>query len=116
MDDTLQHRARELRTTQTDAEQRLWRSLRNRQLEGYKFRRQRPIGPYIADFICLDAKLIVEVDGGQHAEQIGYDAARTAFFEEQGYRVLRFWNTEVLTETEAVLESIRLALLDSPSP
>lgn len=115
MDDTLRQRARELRTTQTDAEKRLWQHLRNRQLEGCKFRRQRPIGPYVADFICLDKTLIVEVDGGQHAEQIGYDAARTAFFEEQGYRVLRFWNNEVLSETEAVLEVIRSAL-DRPSP
>jgi very-short-patch-repair endonuclease len=83
---------------------------------GYKFRRQEVIGPYIVDFLCLKVKLIVEADGGQHIEQKAYDNERTTELEAKGYRVLRFWNNEILTELDAVLETIRLALLDNPSP
>ena len=89
-------RARGLRQSMTDAEHTLWYRLRNRQLQGCKFRRQHDIGPYIADFVCTEAMLVVELDGGQHAEQVLYDARRTAFLQAQGYRVLRFCDNDVL--------------------
>ncbi|OOZ35999.1 endonuclease domain-containing protein [Solemya velesiana gill symbiont] len=102
----LTNRARELRRNQTDAEQLLWRSLKSRQLNGCKFRRQFPIHPYIVDFVCLSENLVVDLDGGQHTEQLEYDEKRTAFLESNGYRVVRFWNNEVLKELPAVLEEI----------
>jgi very-short-patch-repair endonuclease len=92
-------RARTLRATMTDAERRLWSVLRSRRLQGYKFRRQRPIGPFIADFACIEHRLVVEADGGQHLEG-EYDARRTAWLEARGWRVLRFWNNEILANTE----------------
>ena len=104
-------RARSLRNNPTEAERALWKHLRLRQLEGQKFRRQQPVGRYIVDFVCFEKKLIVEVDGGQHSEQVGSDAERTARLEAQGFRVLRFWNHHVLSEIGAVMESIREALL-----
>jgi len=103
-------RARELRKNPTEAEQALWKHLRMCQLEGHKFRRQQPLGRYIVDFVCLEKRLIVELDGGQHAEQVLSDTARTAWLETQGFRVLRFWNNEVLSEIESVKEAIREAL------
>ena len=110
-------RARSLRETPTDAESLLWYHLRDRRLANFKFRRQRPIGPYFADFACLEAKLIVELDGGQHVEAAGYDEDRTRFIEAQGYRVLRFWNNEVMAQTDAVRERILQALQeDNPHP
>ena len=110
-------RARSLRETPTDAESLLWSHLRDRRMADHKFRRQRPIGPYFADFACLEAKLIVELDGGQHVEAAAYDENRTRFMQAQGYRVLRFWNNEVLTQTQAVRERILQALQeDSPHP
>ena len=84
----------------------LWQSLRNNQLAGCKFRRQHEIGKYAADFVCIEKKLIIEVDGGQHAVREEYDKERTDFLNKEGYAVVRFWNTEVLLETEAVLEKI----------
>jgi very-short-patch-repair endonuclease len=108
-------RARELRAGMTDAEQKLWRYLRNRQLHGFKFRRQHEIGCYIVDFACADSKLIVELDGGQHLEQMAYDAHRTRQLKIMGYNLLRFWNNDVLTNTESVLEVI-LNTLASPAP
>ena len=108
--------ARALRRRSTDTERKLWRELRDRQIEACKFRRQHPIGPYIVDFVCIEKLLIVEADGGQHAEQINHDERRTAFLASQGYRVLRFWNNDVLNNMEGILETIRLALLESPSP
>ena len=102
--------ARNLRTNQTDAETRLWQHLRNRGLNGHKFRRQVAIDPFIADFLCAEAKLIVELDGGQHDANAEADARRTAYLEHLGYRVLRFWNNDVLTNTEGVLEVIMEAL------
>jgi adenine-specific DNA-methyltransferase len=102
----LKTKARQLRKNQTDAEKLLWSRLRRRQVGNNKFRRQHAIGPYIVDFVCLSGKLIIELDGGQHAEQAAYDERRTAFLESEGFKVLRFWNTEVLMETEAVLEVI----------
>jgi len=110
--------ARKLRKEQTDAEQRLWWHLRNRQLEGRKFRRQCPVRGYIADFVCIDAKLIVELDGGQHSEQRQYDDQRTRELEKAGF-VLRFWNTDVLTDSEGVIEEILRMLRptgNTPSP
>ena len=99
-------RARRLREQQTPAEARLWSRLRNRALAGAKFRRQIPIGPYIADFLCKDLSIIVEADGGQHTDQEAYDAHRTAWLEAEGYQVLRFWNHAILTDTDAVMEAI----------
>ncbi len=103
-------RARSLRVERTDAEAKLWRALRNRQLDGFKFRRQVPVDPYIADFCCKDAKLIIELDGGQHLDQLAYDEARTRRLEACGFQVLRFWNVDVLRETDAVVEDIRRML------
>src|ERR1700720_3534990 len=94
-------RARDLRNTMTPAEIRLWKRLQCAQL-GPRFRRQVPIGPYIVDFVCLERRLVIEVDGGQHSESIT-DDTRTAWLEGQGFRVLRFWNNDVLGNTEGVL-------------
>ncbi len=115
-------KAQELRQHSTDAEQALWKRLRNRQLAGYKFRRQVPIGKYIVDFVCFEPKVVIEVDGGHHQEQARYDTARTTWLESQGFQVLRFWNHEVLTDAEAVQEALLGALQEdslspqSPSP
>jgi very-short-patch-repair endonuclease len=106
---TTQLRARQLRNDATDCERILWRYLRMRQLAGFRFRRQVPIGQYIADFGCIEARLIVEVDGGQH-QGSGHDETRDALLSEKGFKVLRFWNNQVLQETEAVLEGILGAL------
>jgi len=102
--------ARSLRKNPTDAERHLWNHLRARRLNGFKFRRQRPFGPYVCDFICLEASVVVELDGSQHAEQIVYDMNRDAFFRSYGLRVIRFWNVDVLSKTEIVLETILAAL------
>ncbi len=101
--------ARHLRRRATDAERRLWRCLRHRALGGFKFRRQHPIGRYIADFACIQARLVVELDGGQHAAAPA-DAARTRVLQGQGYCVLRFWNNDVLARPQAVLGQILAAL------
>jgi very-short-patch-repair endonuclease len=106
--------ARALRCQSTDAEQRLWYRLRDRRLAGHKFRRQFPIGSYVVDFACLERKVVIELDGGQHIEQAAYDQERTRFLTAQGYRVLRFWNDEVLKELEAVLSVIGAELHPSP--
>src|SRR5215218_3882887 len=95
-------RAQELRNNATDAERKLWRHLSRRQLEGFKFSRQMPVGPYICDFLCRDRQLVVEVDGGQHAES-RRDAGRTAYLEGEGYKVIRFWNDDVLGNVGGVL-------------
>jgi len=108
-------RARGLRQTMTDAERTLWRHLRNRQLSGLKFRRQHEIDRYIVDFVCTEALLIVELDGGQHADQVNYDERRTQQLEAMGYRVLRFWNNDVLVNIDSVLEVVMEALA-SPAP
>ena len=98
---TKQH-ARSLRRDMTDAEKLLWRHLRLKQFAGYKFRRQHPIGNCIVDFVCLEAALILEVDGGQHADHSDSDAVRTQWLETKGYRVMRFWNNEVMNNIEGV--------------
>ena len=101
--------ARSLRTNDTEAEYRLWGDIRNRQLNGFKFSRQMPLGPYIVDFLCREQRLVVELDGSQHAES-AHDDRRTEWLNRQGYSVLRFWNAEVLQERSAVLDTI-LAVL-----
>jgi len=88
--------ARGLRSNPTDAEQRLWNRLRQRQLAGARFRRQQPIGPYVVDFVCQELRLVIEVDGGQHVENAAADDERTHWLEREGYRVVRFWNHDVL--------------------
>ena len=102
--------ARQLRREMTDAEKRLWSQLRGRQLANHKFRRQAPVGPYVVDFCCLQQKLIIEVDGGQHAERTQQDLERTAELEARGYRVLRFWNNDVMGNIGGVMDTIARAL------
>ncbi len=117
-----QSKTQELRQRSTDAEQALWKRLRNRQLAGCKFRRQVLIGKYIVDFVCFERKLVIEVDGGHHQEQVSSDTVRTTWLESQGFQVLRFWNHEALADTEAIQEALLVALQDglpsseSPSP
>lgn len=106
-----------LRKNQTDAEKILWYRLRNRGLHGYKFRRQMPVGPYVADFMYQSAYLIIEVDGGQHSDNKEYDQYRDDFLRANGYKVIRLWNNEVLNNMDGVLEAITLALSeDVPHP
>ena len=108
--------ARRLRRDSTEAEKRLWRYLRDRGLCGAKFRRQHPVGRYVADFACPEHRLVVELDGGQHAQQRRSDTIREHELRRHGYRVLRFWDNEALAQTQAVLAAIREALLSSPQP
>ncbi len=107
--------ARALRGRMTVTERKMWYPLRDRRLMGCKFRRQHPVGPYIVDFVCLGHRLVVELDGGQHAGD-PHQAARDAFLAAQGYRVLRFWNNEALKDSAAVCETIARALSPEPSP
>ena len=106
-------RARRLRQEMTEAERRLWSVLRGRQLGGWKFRRQHPLGPYVLDFACFERHVAVEADGGQHAGS-EHDQRRTLWLEGQGWRLLRFWNNEILQNTDGVLQEI-LRFLESPS-
>ena len=99
-------KARELRERMTEAEPLLWQQLRGRRFQDFKFRRQRPLGPYILDFVCLQAGPVIEIDGGQHAEQQAYDQQRSVLIASHGLNVIRFWNHEVINETPAVLEKI----------
>jgi very-short-patch-repair endonuclease len=107
--------ARRLRRDATDVERIIWRALRER-LPGWKFRRQHPIGRRIADFACPARKLVIELDGGLHSEQMKVDALRSAELERHGYRVVRFWNNDVLENLDGVLETVRLALETPTSP
>lgn len=107
-------RARALRRNSTQAETKLWSILRNRQFQHVKFRRQQPIGPYFADFVCFEHRLIVEVDGGQHTDE--GDAVRTERLQAQGFRVIRFWNNDVLTNPEGVALKLSESLRDTPHP
>ncbi len=112
----LEH-AREMRKIRTEAEEKLWTRLRAKRFHNMKFRNQVPFsGNYIADFVCPSAKLIIELDGSQHADQQQYDEKRTLFFEQQGYTVLRCWNNDVLQNIEGVLEAILAAITQSPLP
>jgi very-short-patch-repair endonuclease len=104
------HFAKILRRNATDAERLLWSRLRSRQLAGYRFRRQRPIGNYVCDFVCLSDRVVVELDGSQHVEQADYDDQRDSFLRSSGYRVLRFWNSDVMDRLDTVLETIFQAL------
>ena len=108
--------ARKLRQQATDAERMLWKYLRAHRMAGYKFRRQVVIEPYIVDFVCLEARLIVEADGGQHLEQVEGDLKRSVFLESLGYKVMRFWNHEILGDIHTVLERIHGSLIEAPSP
>ena len=107
-------RARRLRSLQTDVERKLWFEVRDRRLQGFKFRRQAPIGPYIVDFVCVEQWLIVELDGGQHA--VVDERRRTAFLEGEGWKILRVWNNEVLENLESVIARIAEALANGPHP
>ena len=108
----MKERAKELRKSMTDAESRMWYYLRNRRLNGYKFVREHVIENYIADFVCREKKLVIEIDGGQHMDAVAYDIQRTRCLEANGYRVLRFWNNEVYNNIQGVIDSI-LNLLDT---
>ena len=109
-------RSRELRLNATDAERKLWTQLSARKLAGIRFNRQFPIGPFICDFVSRTAKLVIEVDGGQHAVDVAKDEARTAYLETRGYRVIRFWNNDVLERIEGVVSEIERVLADMPTP
>ena len=108
--------ARKLSNNATEAERQLWRRLSNRQLGGYKFSRQMPIAGFICDFVCREARLIVEADGGQHDLEADADAVRTRLLEDWGFRVRRFWNNEVLGNIEGVLQTILSTITECPPP
>ena len=108
--------ARKLRHQSTEAERMLWKYLRAHRMAGCKFRRQVVIEPYIVDFVCIEARLIVEADGGQHLEQVGDDLNRSIFLESLGYKVMRFWDHEILCDIHTVLERIYSYLIEAPSP
>jgi primosomal protein N' (replication factor Y) len=109
----MKERSRALRRDQTDVERILWRYLKARQVNGWRFRRQHPIPPYIADFACIEAKLIVEADGGQHAESVR-DEIRDQYLKNAGWRVLRFWNTDILKNMEGVIDTVAAELGTRP--
>ena len=113
-DETPRDRGRRLRAESTDEERKLWKHLGSKRLGGFKFRRQHRIGPYFTDFCCLTQRLIIELDGSHHSEreEERKDALRTTYLSEQGYRVMRFWNAQINTEMENVLEAIYAALRD----
>ena len=106
--------AKAMRHQPTNAEAIIWTALRGARLQGCKFKRQQPIGVYIVDFVCIECELVVEIDGGQH--DVSEDLARTSWLQSQGFRVLRFWNNEVIERKDDVLESIIRALREYPSP
>ncbi len=106
--------ARNLRRNPTEAEKRLWNELRYWQMDGNKFRRQQPIGKYIVDFVCLEKKLVIEIDGGQHADQVAYDSERVRWLRNRGFSILRFWNNDVLRNCDSVKDEILIALKSTP--
>ena len=108
--------AKQLRKTMTDVEQKLWYQLRAKRFASYKFRRQVPMQKYIADFVCYEPRIVIEVDGGQHADQKEYDQKRDEFFMQKGFKVLRFWNNEVMENMEGVLTVILNTLQVTPLP
>ena len=112
--DQSRSRARQLRKNPTDAERLLWQKLRFWQVDGRKFRRQQPLGGYIVDFVCLERRLIVELDGGQHADRNAYDKKRDDWLRNQGFVILRFWNHDVLNNIDGVMEQILDSLKNTP--
>lgn len=108
-------RARSLRSNMTDVERRLWMALKGKQIAGCRFRRQHPIGAYVADFACIEKMLVIELDGSQHQNQEAYDEDRSRYLNQQGWQVVRFWNNEVLENLDGVLEAI-LEKLESTAP
>jgi very-short-patch-repair endonuclease len=109
-------RSRELRLNATEPERRLWHAISGRKIADARFNRQFPIGPYICDFVSRGAGLVIEVDGDTHAHSVGYDESRTRFLESQGYRVIRFWNNEVMENLDGVVKWIEMELANRPSP
>ena len=114
MQDRVRHRqstirARDLRQSQTEAEKVIWHHLKAKRFLGLKFKRQHPIGPYFPDFVCLEQKLVIEIDGGQHSENTK-DVTRTKYLEKEGYTVIRFWNNDVLGNIDGLLSSLSLTL------
>ncbi len=113
-------RARSLRSSMTDVERLLWQALRASQLNGHRFRRQHPIGKYIADFACIERQIVIELDGGQHQEQLEYDEQRTELLKKHCWQVLRFWNNDVLNNLDGVLtviaERLEISPPSQPSP
>jgi len=109
--DNYTKQARELRQNLTDAERRLWSRIRNRQVQGVKFRRQVPIGPFVVDFVSLEKRLVVELDGGYHQQKLSYDEDRTEYLQRQSFSVLRFWNYEVMDNIDGVVMLIEEAVL-----
>jgi len=116
MPNNLTNRAKTLRHNSTEAEKLLWWHLRAKQLEGLRFRRQQPIGNYIVDFVCFEEQIVIEIDGGQHAIERAKDIERDNWLQEQEFRVLRFWNNDVLTNIEGVIETIRASIVSSHPP
>ncbi|MBP6750272.1 MAG: endonuclease domain-containing protein [Xanthomonadaceae bacterium] len=114
--DADRRRARRLRGAMTEAERWLWHCLRARQIKGFRFRRQVPLHGYVVDFLCPQAKLVIEVDGGQHAQRSGYDARRTAVLERYGYRVVRYWNHDVLRDADNVVADVHRHLTRGFAP
>ncbi|MGH7875199.1 MAG: endonuclease domain-containing protein [Candidatus Binatia bacterium] len=110
----IRSQARVLRKNPTDAERLLWQKLRFWQVDGCKFRRQQSLGNFIVDFVCLERRLIIEVDGGQHAEQVNYDTDRDGWLRDQGFAILRFWNNDVLKNIDSVMEVIAKNLQSTP--
>jgi very-short-patch-repair endonuclease len=108
----LTDKARSLKQSQIDVEHLLWQKLRTRQILNFKFRRQFPIDPFIVDFSCLELKLIIELDGSQHFEQAQYDKERSFYLSQRGFKVIRFWNKDVINNIEGVLEKIYLVILE----
>jgi very-short-patch-repair endonuclease len=108
--------AKGMRHQPTNAETLIWTALRGARLQGFKFKRQQPIGTYIVDFVCFENSLIIEIDGGQHGDEVSKDRERSNWLRRQGFRVLRFWNNEVMERKDDVLESIIRALREYPSP
>jgi very-short-patch-repair endonuclease len=115
-DQGLSNFAKILRKRPTDAEKLLWKHLRGKQLENYKFRRQQPIDNYIVDFVCFEKRIVIEVDGGHHSIEIKKDNERNCYLRKQGFKILRFWNNEVMRNINGVMEVIQETLISSPSP
>jgi len=114
MSDRIAKVAKTLRQNSTKAERLLWRNLKAKQMKGFKFRRQEPIGNYVVDFVCFESQVVIEVDGSQHMVEVAKDKERERWLRSQGFTILRFWNNEVLRNLEGVLEVIRLSCLNHP--